>query len=405
MLVGVCASVAQSDEGLVPVRARVFDIQYRINEEAFPLESVHVWYTLDRGKTWHDSGPDEDRQSPITFEAPEEGLYGFLLVATNRTGPSSYAPHEATTPHLWAQVDATPPVVQLHRPRLATVLGRRVIQVRWSALDAHFAPRPITIEYQRLPDDDWRPVTPDPLANTGRFDWRVPRDLHGAVAVRVTATDRVGHRVSGSAHVIELPRDEPARAAPAALRPLSPADELSDPRGPTLHGSARAQERARKLFAAAVAHRERGEYREAVTRLREVVTLNPYWARGFAEMGDVLYRLGDMDRAVGAYELALRREPTMRAALRGAAMVHRQRKNYSEAAAQLRTILRYNPNDAEVWMNLGDIAVFQGDEVLAQECYLRATRIDPDATQVMVDARKRLALMAEASRNTAPGQR
>ena len=95
----------------------------------------------------------------------------------------------------------------------------------------------------------------------------------------------------------------------------------------------------------------------------------------------------------------------MRAALRGAAMVHRQNKNYGGAAAKLRTILRYNPNDAEVWMNLGDIAVFQGDDVLAQECYLRATRIDPDATQVMVDARKRLALMAEASRNTGLGQR
>lgn len=405
MLLGACASVVRSDEGSTPVRARVFDIQYRINEDAFPLTSVHVWYTLDRGKTWHDSGPDEDLQSPITFEAPEEGLYGFLLVATNRTGPSSYAPHEATAPHLWAQVDATPPVVQLHRPRLAVVLGRRVVQVRWSALDAHFAPRPITIEYRRLPDDDWRPVTPDPLANTGRFDWRVPQDLHGTVAVRVTATDRVGHRVSGSAQVIELPPDEPVRAAPAALRPVSPADELSGQGGATLHGSARAQERARRLFAVAVAHRERGEYREAVTRLREVVTLNPYWARGFAEMGDVLYRLGDMDRALGAYELAQRREPTMRAALRGAAMVHRQRKNYGGAATQLRTILRYNPNDAEVWMNLGDIAVFQGDDVLAQECYVRATRIDPDATQVMVDARKRLALMAEASRTTGAGRR
>lgn len=88
----------------------------------------------------------------------------------------------------------------------------------------------------------------------------------------------------------------------------------------------------------------------------------------------------------------------MRAALRGAAMVHRRRNDNISAAAMLRTILRYNPNDAEVWMNLGDLAIYQGDESQAREYYTRATQIDPYATLVIDDSRKRLALMAEASR-------
>lgn len=54
-------------------------------------------------------------------------------------------------------------------------------------------------------------------------------------------------------------------------------------------------------------------------------------------------------------------------------------------------------------MNLGDVAVFQGDEVLARKCYVRASQIDPDATQVIADARKRLELMAEVSRTYRPG--
>ena len=88
----------------------------------------------------------------------------------------------------------------------------------------------------------------------------------------------------------------------------------------------------------------------------------------------------------------------MRTALRGAAKVHRQGNELAAAAGHLRTILRYNPNDAEVWVNLGDIAIYQGDDVLARECYARATRIDPAATQAIDSARKRLALMTEVSR-------
>ena len=53
-------------------------------------------------------------------------------------------------------------------------------------------------------------------------------------------------------------------------------------------------------------------------------------------------------------------------------------------------------------MNLGDIAIYQGDEVLARECYVRASQIDPTATQVIADARRRLDLMAEVSRRYAP---
>ena len=139
--------------------------------------------------------------------------------------------------------------------------------------------------------------------------------------------------------------------------------------------------------------------------MREAVTLDPERAEAFAEMADMLYRVGDWDRALNAYELALRQQPTMRAALRGAAMVYRQRNDHATAARYLRSILRYNPNDAEVWMNLGDVAVFQGDEVLARECYTRATEMAPDASQVVEDARKRLALMTEVSRTYRHGNR
>lgn len=79
-------------------------------------------------------------------------------------------------------------------------------------------------------------------------------------------------------------------------------------------------------------------------------------------------------------------------------MIHRRQNDHETAAGLLRTILEANPRDAEVWINLGDIAVFQGNEVLARECYTRATLVDPSATQVMADAKKRLELMSTVSR-------
>ena len=68
-----------------------------------------------------------------------------------------------------------------------------------------------------------------------------------------------------------------------------------------------------------------------------------------------------------------------------------------------KTRVTTNPKDAEVWLQLGDVAVHQGDEVRAREYYTRASQIDPQASIVIADAQKRLALMAEVSRN--PGSK
>ena len=379
------------------IQTRVFEIEYDVNDAALPLDSVQLWYTLDQGTSWHLYGQDEDRQSPITFHAPSEGQYGFFFVLTNATGASSAPPTPSTKPHLRALVDFTTPVVQLHDLRQTTLLGQRVLQVRWTAIDTNLSARPVEIAYQQLPDETWYPATADPLANTGRYDWRLPDGLVGPVAVRLTVSDKAGHRVESERRVFESTTSRSIGAPPA-----QPAAPGALPRRPTAPGAAsvskEARARAARLYAEALTHRERGEYRDGIARLREAVRLNPQLTDAFAEMGGMLYLLGDLDRALNAYGIALKQQPTLRGALQGRAKVHRLRNEYSLAAESLRTILRYNPDDAEVWMNLGDIAVYQGDELLARECYTRATQIDPQAKDIIEQAQKRLALMAEVSR-------
>lgn len=387
-----------------PARSRVFDIEYTVNENALPLDSVQLWYTLDRGKTWHQYGMDEDRQSPMIFQAPQEGLYGFYLILTNKAGASSAAPSPTTVPHQWAFVDYTKPVVQLHQVRQTTSLGVRVLQIRWTAIDANFSARPISISYQRIGQPTWFPVTVDPLGNTGKYDWRVPDQLSGSMTLRVSAVDKGGHHVESDPQYVDILPEAatlPQAATVSADRSIASSISAS-PSMTALSGSKRASERAQQLFKEAIALRDENEFRMGISRLREAIKLDPQRTEAFVEMAGMLYRIGNSERSLNAYDIALRQNPGLRSALQGSAMVFIQKRDYSSAAKQLRTFLRYNPNDAEIWMNLGDVAIYQGDEVMARECYLRATQIDSNAIQVIKEAQKRLDLMMNVSRNREP---
>ncbi len=400
---GSLATAENADHAIV--QSRVFDLEYEVNDEAVPLDSVRLWYTQDHGRTWHHYGLDDDRQSPFTFHTPSEGLFGFFLVVTNGTGASGQPPTPGSQPHKWAFVDYTPPVVQMHMLRQTTVLAQRVVQIRWTAIDTNLIARPVEISHRRPPAGRWIPVVSDPLANTGRYDWRVPENVVGALAIRITVSDKGNHRVHSNEQVIEVtPVD---RSGTETGMKSAVAGSAGRPTGPpaTGPGSPQASARAARLYADALALRDRGDYRAGIARLREAVRLDPQITDAFAEMAGMLYLLGDFDRALSAYEIALAQQPAMRKALQGVAKVHRQKHDYNSAAKRLRTILRYNPNDAEVWMNLGDIAVYQGDEILARDCYTRATQIDPQQPEVVEAARKRLVLMQEVSRSYQPAGR
>ena len=392
-------ATAQGEESQFSrVKTRVFDIEYAVNDDALPLDTVRMWYTLDDGRSWQAYGYDEDRQSPIRFQAPSDGLFGFYFRVTNLAGVSGEVPTSSTQPQSQVFVDSVAPVVQLHKVRQTSMLGRRIVQLRWTAVDSHLTTRPIEFEYRNLPNGEWVAVTPNPLGNTGRFDWRVPTDLSGSVGIRLVVRDEGGHRVASVPQTFTVLRRGPSVGGPST----SP-DTLLPPRTArtltpeTVSFSTR--DRALQMYKEGLAFGEMNDHRRGIARMREAVKLDPLLTDGFAELGRMLYQLGDLDRALTAYEIVLDQQPTLRKALKGAAKVYRQKKDYVSAARRLRTILRYNPRDAETWMNLGDIGIFQGDELLARECYVRAAQIDEHASDIIEQAQKRLALMAEVSRS------
>ncbi len=391
-----------SGEPAVQVGSATFDVEYAVNDDALPLDVVTLWYTLDGGSSWAEYGTDPDRRSPVSFRASREGRHGFFFVLQNASGFSSPAPQVGATPQLSVFVDYTPPVAELHTPRQAYTLGKRTLQIRWTAMDINFGDRPVQLDFRRLPDRPWASVGDGALSNTGWYHWHIPDELSGPVAIRLTVVDRSGRRTTAGPQTIDI--RSPVTIEPPSEHVLAAQQSGTQYASPPVLALT-IQEHAQRLMAQALAQRGRGQYPEAISRLREAVRLNPRWSDAFVEMGEMLYHVGDVDRALNAYELALREQPLSRRALRGAAVVHRRKNDHNSAARLLRTILQANPNDAEVWINLGDISVFQGDEVMARECYTRASLVDPAATQIVDNARRRLELMSTVSRTYSTDRR
>jgi hypothetical protein len=386
MAAAAAAPTSLASPDVQRVHTRTVEIDYDTDPRALPLTAVELWCSQDQGGSWSLCQRDEDRLPPITFQAPAEGLYGFAVVLKNPSGASSLPPASGTRPQIEAFIDFTPPVVQLHAPVVSAGSGATLVQVSWTAIDVNLEPRPITLSFRQAGDDTWHGVSDEPLANTGRYDWRPPTDLRGTVRLRAWATDLGGNRTESEERVFEINDPQPAASLVGSAERDLGLDTV-------VLGSPRTQQRVADLIAEAGRLRERGDLVGAIARLRDAVRLDPQAGEAFTSMGALLLQARDPERALEAFDLSLQQSPKDRDALYGAALALRDQRQYPAAMERLRTILRLRPADAEIWMALGDLAVFQGDELLARESYLRATRIDPKATTVIAEARQRLAIM------------
>lgn len=373
------------------VSAQQFEISASVDDDGEPIQSVALWYTIDQGRTWRNYGMGRDPESPILFNATEQGLYGFFLIASNSVGASSPDPGPATQPHYWAYVDYTPPVVQLHpvRPNHSPTVPQ-TIRIRWSAIDNALSARPIVLSYRTLPDGAWKTLE-GPMSNTGSYDWRVDDDLTGMAVVRISVRDQGEHLVEVSSEPFEIRRPEPIADEPPEIRLVreQPGSTGSDR---TLDDDFdRRRARALALYRKGVLHSLRGEYHLAASRLSEALTVNSSFTDALVELGSVLYAQGEMAQSTEAYHLALRQEPELRSALQGLALTYIGQRQFPEAVRQLGRIVRSNPKDVEAWLNLGDVAIYQGDELLAREHYEKAAMLNPSAPDIIAKAKLRLA--------------
>lgn len=381
----------------VPVRSLRVELHYRAAEGP-SAGRVALWYTRDLGATWQRYGTDEDGRSPLVFEAPAEGLYGVSLFPEGVEGQRVELEAHAR-PQRWLFLDATPPLVQWTRIEPDDDFSRtRLLHLRWTAYDAHFPARPVTLMYQSSLDQRWRLIDAE-LPNSGRHTWKVPDELTGQVALKILVRDRGGHaveRVFGPVPVARWleapPSSQPASTvattAPAAAefartRPAEPWDITISPED---------RQKAQRLYETATMLRRRREYDVAMARLQESLALNPRLLSARNDLAGLYYLQKDYTRAIDSYREVLQQDDRHLNALRGAALTYLAMRDYPESQRMLKRVVEQDADDAASWLDLGDVLFMMGDEHQARLSWERAERADSTEDGVIAArARQRLA--------------
>ncbi len=81
------------------VNSKRLQINYEIKDVGpSGLASVELWYRHNGG-AWKKYG-DAPQQPPYVVDVPEDGLYGFTLLARNRDGQGKAKPEADETPQV-----------------------------------------------------------------------------------------------------------------------------------------------------------------------------------------------------------------------------------------------------------------------------------------------------------------
>jgi hypothetical protein len=196
-----------------------FDLGYHVEQQGpSGISRVDLWVTRDDGQTWVKWSHHDGRESAVKVvldhpaNTSPEGLYGFRLVPVSGAGLSEREPVRGDAPDIRIVVDTTPPVIEWYEPT-SDRDSRDTLVIRWKATDRNFGDKPITLEWAEKPTGPWHPVaaagdgtviqataglgTPQRLANTSQYAWRVPPGTPPRVYFKVTARDAAGNLTEG----------------------------------------------------------------------------------------------------------------------------------------------------------------------------------------------------------------
>ena len=232
------------NNGLPPnvlmVNHRSFQLNFKLDDEGpSGVSRIEVWFTRDGGRSWRKFDQDAEKTPPCKLEVPEEGRYGFTLIARSGVELSEPPPKAGDLPHIWVEVDETKPQLRL----LGTEVGRGIdhgtMTILWTAADKFLGQTPLALSYGTSAEGPWTVVNKE-LSNTGRYVWKmadsgVPYQLF----VKLDCTDQAGNTttvVSPAAVKVDLntPR---ARVVGATAVGIAPANNGPSGAGTLGNGS------------------------------------------------------------------------------------------------------------------------------------------------------------------------
>jgi len=191
---------AGAGNGLPPnvlmVNHKRFQLNFKVDEVGpSDISRIEVWYTRNGGQTWNKYPQDAEKSPPCILEVPEEGRYGFTLVARSGVDLGEPAPRSGDLPHIWVEVDETKPQLKLLSAEVGRGVDQGTMTFVWTAADRFLGPTPITISYATSVEGPWTPTSTEPLANTGRFVWKMPEmGLPFQFFAKLECVDQAGNK-------------------------------------------------------------------------------------------------------------------------------------------------------------------------------------------------------------------
>lgn len=189
--------------GISKVNSKRFRLNCQLEEVGDSgVSLIEIWMTSDGGRKWesHRKVPFSNNQEylktnkPHEIEVPNEGVYGFTLIAQSGVGLGLPAPRPGDQPQVWVEVDITPPLVRITDVKVGRGIDTGKVTITWSARDKNLANRPVTISYKEKDGVRWTRVPgADRIENAGRFTWQVDEKVPYQFLMKVEAFDEAGN--------------------------------------------------------------------------------------------------------------------------------------------------------------------------------------------------------------------
>ncbi|MCU0704846.1 MAG: hypothetical protein MUF18_12780 [Fimbriiglobus sp.] len=144
------------------------------------------------GLTITTESPDADRLVGIDYEAPRDGLYGFVLQPISGANTKLDDPRPGDVPQYLVEVDTTKPEMRITKVNVTgSGLNGPLVEIEWEAKDKNLTPEPIVLEYS-VDQQTWKAIVPK-TTNTGRYTWEITDKKLWKFWVRGTASDLAGN--------------------------------------------------------------------------------------------------------------------------------------------------------------------------------------------------------------------
>ena len=353
------------------------------------VDRVTLWWSADRGRSWHALESPRGTPDALHFDAPRDGRYEFYVVLSNAAGVSGPPPHPGSVPHATVIVDTTPPLLQLHAADCdVDADGERLVRLRVSLIEEHLHDAGVHVFYRASPTTLWHDGGPISLVD-GEAHWPAPAQIGDEIELELVTADLAGNRVSSAARPVRMrppqcvttvPPDPPtAQAEPAVAAPPPPLPEMESPR-------------VQKLRTLADQHLAAGRYGLAEARLNDALDEAPGDPDVLLSLGEVLFRAKRYSDAERRFRTALEHSPDNERALEGLALVANTARRYPEAREHLQRLLRQRPAAGHTWLRLGDVEHRLGRRTEAVDAWRKAVEMTDAKSDIHAWAQDRLRL-------------